>query len=145
MAEVDVLIVVDVEGATTGQGGLANNVWMIDSGKYTGTQECGNELITNLKSTDQVTWTVQPIDPGTNVQFAAPTPQNPTWPFTGQAVTAPAVINPKQNPVMPSQYMAIFTPPAGTAANTQYQYSIVLSMEGQIQTFDPFLNLFQAN
>jgi hypothetical protein len=33
LAEVDVLIVVDVAGAATGHGGLANNVWMIDSGK----------------------------------------------------------------------------------------------------------------
>ncbi len=145
MAEVNVLIIVDVVGANTpGQGGLANNVWMLDTGKYTGTKEGGNELITNLNATDQVTWSVQAIDPGTNVQFATPAQGYPT-PFTSNSGTVPGIINPKQNPVMPSQYMAIFSPRGGTPVNTQFQYSVVLSMDGQPQTFDPFLNLFTAN
>ncbi len=145
MAEVNVLIIVDVLGANTpGQGGLANNVWMLDTGKYTGTKEGGNELITNLNSTDQITWSVQAIDPGTNVAFASPTQALPS-PFTGTAVTAPAVVKPMQNPVIPSQYLAVFTPPAGTAKNTQYQYSVVLSIDRQNQTFDPFLNLHAGN
>lgn len=140
MATINVLVVVDVLGANTpGQGGLANNVWMLDTGKYSGTKEAGNELITTLNSGDIITWTVQAIDPGTNVEFASNTRA-----FTGAAVTPPAVINPKQNPVMPSQYEALFSPPAGTSVGTTYQYSIVLSMDGQNQSFDPFLRLNRA-
>lgn len=139
MAEVNILIIVDVLGANTpGQGGLANNVWMLDTGKYSGTKEGGNELITNLNATDQVTWSVQAIDPGTNVAFAPS-------PFNGAAVNPPAVINPVQNPVIPTQYMAIFSPPAKTPVNTKYQYSVVLTMDGQPQSFDPFLILNRAN
>lgn len=146
MAEVNILIVVDVLGANTpNQGGLANNVWMLDTGKYNGTREAGNELVTTLNSGDEIAWTVQAIDPGTNVAFASPSVQFPQAPFTGQAVTAPAVINPQQNPVIPNEYVARFSPPASTKAGTQYQYSVVLTMDGQPQSFDPFLKLFTAS
>lgn len=139
MATINVLIVVDVQGANTpGQGGLAKNVWMLDTGKYLGTKEAGNELVTVLNSGDEIAWSLAAIDPGTNVQFAS------GQPFTASGNTVPAIINPKQNPVEPSQYLAIFTPPGGTAAGTQYQYSVVLSMDGQNQTFDPFLQLNTA-
>ena len=138
MATVDILIVVDVLGAnTSGQGGLANNVWMLDTGKYLGTQEAGKELKTILNAGDEVTWTVTAIDPGTNVAFATT-----TAPFTSNQGIVPSIINPKQNPVMTQQYLARFSPPGGTPANTTYQYSVVLSMNGQNQTFDPFLKLF---
>ena len=138
MATINILVIVDVLGANTpGQGGLANNVWMLDTGKYLGTKEAGNELITTLNAGDEIVWSLAAIDPGTNLAF----PTN-TAPFTGQAV--PANINPKQNPVAPNQYLAIFQVPGGTAAGTQFQYSMVLSMDGQNQTFDPFLKLFTA-
>jgi|GEM_PF-4705749 len=138
MATINVLVVVDVVGANTaGLGGLANNVWMLDTSKYLGTQEAGNELVILLNAGDEIIWSLAAIDPGTNLTF----PKN-TNPFTGQAV--PANINPQPVPLVPNQYVAIFDVPGGTPANTQYQYSMVLSMDGQNQTFDPFLKLFTA-
>jgi len=144
MAEINILVAVDVEGALSDPDpnqGLANHVWMIDTGSYLGTKEAGNELVTLAKLGDQVTWTVTPIDPGTNVSFA------PGQPFTTQQTnppTIPTVINPKQNPVIPSQFMGIFSPSGGTAAGTTYQYSIALTLDGKQLSFDPFLELATA-
>jgi hypothetical protein len=134
MASINVLIVVDVVAAV--QQGLATNVWMLDTGRYLNTQEAGNELVTTLNSGDQVIWSLAAIDPGTNVQFAAPPA------FTSNSGTIPAIIDPKQNPIDPSQYLGKFSPPGGTQAGTTYQYSVVLSMNGQNYTFDPFLKLY---
>jgi hypothetical protein len=67
VATVNILVVVDVLGANTpGQGGLANNVWMIDTGKYSGTQEAGNELVTNAHAGDQIVWSLAAVDPSTS-------------------------------------------------------------------------------
>jgi hypothetical protein len=139
MATINILVIVDVRGANTrGQGGLANNVWMLDSGKYSGTREGGNELITNLNAGDQIVWSLAAIDPGTNLVFPSNTPS-----FAGPAVQA-HIINPKQNPVDPGQHLATFEVPAGTAAGTRYRYSMVLSMGGVTQLFDPFLSLWTS-
>jgi len=137
MAQVDILVVVDVEGASN--SGLQNNVWMLDTGKYLGTQECGNELVTLVNSADIVTWTVQPIDPATNVTFG---PGQPFSTFQSNPPTIPNIINPQQNPINTQQFMGRFSPPGGTQAGATYQYSITLSMDGKTQTFDPFLKLY---
>ena len=137
VATINILVIVDVRGANTrGQGGLANNVWMLDSGKYNGTRNGGHELATNLNAGDRIIWSLAAIDPGTNLVFPSNTPS-----FTGQAVQA-HIINPKQNPADPGQHVAIFEVPAGTAAGTRYQYSMVLSMGGVTQSLDPVLNLW---
>ena len=140
MAEVNVLVIVDVLGAAT-NGGLANNVWMIDTGKYLGTQECGNELVTLVNQGDTVAWTVTAVDPGTNVQFAS---GQPFTTLQTNPPTIPSVINPQQNPINTAQFEGRFSPPGGTAAGTTYQYSIALTMDGQTQSFDPFLKLATA-
>lgn len=135
MATINILVVVDVEG-TTSSGSLSNNVWMIDSGKYLGTQEAGNELITLLNDGDDVAWSLAAVNPGDNL----------TWgtgqPFSGQAV--PNNINPKPNPVDASQYLARFFVLGGLPAGTTYQYTMTLMMDGQPYSFDPFLRLVTA-
>lgn len=131
MATVNVLIVVDVVGATS-SGSLANNLYMIDTTKYLGTLEAGNELITTLNAGDIVAWASAPVDPGTNLQITG---------FTGQA---PGVnINPKQDPVT-GEWESKFTVPIGTPAGKQFQYSVTMSVDGRAFSFDPFLKLQTA-
>ncbi len=132
MAEVNVLIIVDVEGASTSKD-LGANVWMLDTGKYNGTQECGNELVTKLNAGDELRWTLTPIDPGSAVTFAS------GQPFSGQAL--PNIIDPKPDPVNPSSYLSRFFPPAGTPSGTDYQYTVSLNLEGNVMSFDPSLYL----
>lgn len=135
MATIDVLVVVDVEGTTT-TGSLAEHVWMIDSGKYLGTQEAGNELVTYVNNGDEIVWSLAAVDPGDPLAWGA------GQPFTGQAV--PGNINPKPNPVEQEQYLAKFSVPGNTPAGTQYQYSMTLAIENNSYTFDPFLKLHTA-
>jgi hypothetical protein len=132
MATVNILVIVDVLAAV--QQGLQSNVWMLDTGKYLGTQEAGNELITLLDAGDRVNWTVVAIDPGTNVAFATDTPA-----FTGAAV--PANIDPKPVPLSQNQYTAVFEVPGGTQAGFKVQHSCTLSIDGHDYSFDPYLQL----
>ncbi len=131
MATINVLIVVDVVGATS-SGSLANNLYMMDTTKYLGTLEAGNELITTLNAGDIVAWACAPIDPGTNLQITG---------FTGQAEGVN--INPVANPVT-GEWESRFTVPIGTPAGTQFQYSVSMSVDGQPYGFDPFLKLKTA-
>jgi len=141
MATINILVVVDVEGATS-SGNLASNVWMIDTGKYLGTVEAGNELITYANNGDKLQWSLAAVDPGTNLAFA-PYSANPPSPFSGQAV--PANINPQPVPLTNNtQYIAQFSVPGGTKAGAQYQYRMTLAMDGKNYTFDPFLQLFTS-
>lgn len=131
MATINVLIVVDVVGATS-SGSLTNNLYMIDTTKYLGTLEAGNELITTLNAGDVVAWACAPVDPGTNLLIAG---------FTGQADRVN--INPKQDPVT-GEWESRFTVPIGTPAGTQFQYSVTMSVDGKLYGFDPFLKLQTA-
>lgn len=127
MATVNVLIVVDVEGALA-SGNLSSNVYLVDTNKYMGSYNEGQtELVTVLAVGDMVIWSVAPIDPGTSVAIQS---------FSG------AAIGQQVTPVfMPltgswgSKFSAV--PPT---SGTQFQYSVNLQFEGgAILTFDPFL------
>jgi hypothetical protein len=134
MATVNVLIVVDVLNAVSPghTGGLSKNLYMMDTNHFLGTLEAGNELITTLNAGDVVAWACAPIDPGTNIAITG---------FTGQAKGVN--INPKQDPVT-GAWESKFTVPIGTPANSQFQYSVSMSINGQPYSFDPFLLLQTA-
>jgi len=131
MATINVLIVVDVVGATS-SGSLATNLYMVDTTKYLGTLEATNELITTLNAGDIVAWASTPVDPGTNLAITG---------FTGAAVGQN--INPTHDPVT-NEWESKFTVPIGTGAGTQFQYSVSMSVDGHPYTFDPFLKLQTA-
>ncbi|WP_244986595.1 alpha-pore-forming tripartite toxin MakABE regulator [Pseudomonas syringae] len=123
---IDVLIVVDVEAALAGN--LQDNVYLVDTNKYVGS---GNEGQVELKTACQdgqlITWSVVPVSPSSDVSITQ---------FTGQMIDDKVCV--------PSQ----FKNPNGAywegrveaqGASSQQQYSVVLTMDGKSQTFDPFL------
>lgn len=129
MATVNVLCAVDVEGALSSNN-LGANVYMVDTNKYAGSGAEGtNELKTELNIGDTIVWTVAPIDPGTSVEIQG---------FSGAAVSE-RYINPVQNPLSPKSFESRFEPPGGTASGASFQYTMSLSLEGDVMTFDPFL------
>lgn len=129
MGEVNVLVAVDVEGALS-TGDLGANVYMVDTNKYAGSGSEGtSELKTVLNIGDTIAWSVAPIDPGTNATIQG---------FSGTAVTD-GVINPVQDPLSAQSYLSKFQPAGGTASGTSFQYTLSLSFEGKVMTFDPFL------
>jgi hypothetical protein len=128
---VDVLVVVDVEGAL-GTNNLFNNVYMIDTNKFMGSYQEGQaELVTVVSNGQTIVWSVTPVDPATSVAITG---------FTGAAINQQ--IAPTQEPGgWGSPWTAQASIPLGSSGTT-YQYSIVLQFEGPngvTMTFDPFL------
>lgn len=125
MSNVDVLIVVDVEGALASQN-LQNNVYLIDTNKFMGSNnEGGSELYTKVSNGQIVTWSVAPVDPNTSAAISS---------FTGQAITQ-NIISPAPQAGGSWSAEAFMQDPTGQ----QYQYSVVLGFEGTTLSFDPFL------
>jgi hypothetical protein len=124
--QVDVLIIVDVEGALAGN--LQDNVYLIDTNKYVGSGNQGQyELRTACKDGQIISWNVTPVSPSSDVQITQ---------FTGQMITDKICVP------MP------VTTPNGThwegrvearGETGQQQYTVVLTMDGKPMSFDPFL------
>jgi len=128
---VDVLVVVDVEGALS-SGNLNSNLYMVDTTGYLGAgREGTDELVTIIGNGQGIVWSVAPVDPATNVAIIG---------FGGQAIGQE--INPVQLPaIWGSPWQASTTIGPGTNG-TQYQYTMTLQYGGPTgvtQTFDPFL------
>jgi hypothetical protein len=128
MATVDVLVVVDVEGALASDD-LGNNLYMVDTNKFLGSyQEGGPELVTTLNAGDRVTWSVSPIDPANNVAIDS---------FGGQAVGINII--PQLQP--DASWTSIFSA-APPTPGSQYQYTMTLLFAKQKRlSFDPFLKI----
>ena len=129
MATVNVLMMVDVEGALS-SGNLQNNIYLVDTNKYLGSGAEGQaELVTNLHIGDTIVWSVAPIDPGTTVSI---------YSFSGQAVSD-RYINPVPDPLTPTVWESRFEPPGGSVGNS-YQYNATLEFTNNKKlTFDPYL------
>lgn len=127
MSTVNVLIVVDVEGALASNN-LSNNLYMIDTEKFMGELEGTNELTTNVSNGETITWAVAPVDPSTNVSINA---------FTGQAIGS--VVTPQANSLPAGTWSSqVFLAPNSTGQ--KYQYSMNLQFDqGVILGFDPYL------
>jgi hypothetical protein len=129
MPTVNILMMVDVEGALS-SGNLGANIYLVDTNKYLGTSSEGqDELITTLNIGDTIVWSVASIDPGDDVTIAS---------FEGTAVTD-KYINPVQNPLSAGVWESKFQPPGGSQGKS-YQYNATLTFDGQKSLiFDPFL------
>lgn len=130
LPEINVLIVVDVEGALA-SGDLGSNVYLIDSNKHFGSGSEGQEeLVTACLDGQIIIWSVTPVNPGDDAEIVG---------FTGQMVTS-KVCNPQQS-VLPTgdTVWSGRVESQGTAAT--YQYSCTLSFDGKSMNFDPFLNV----
>lgn len=132
MNQVSVLIVVDVEGALA--NGLGNNVYLVDTNKYTGSGAEGtNELVTACLDGQVINWTVSPIAPSTSIQITA---------FTGGMVDDKICV-PKQYSSPDGPYWSGRVEAQGFTG--QQQYSVTMSADGHSMTFDPFLQISAAS
>ena len=129
-SEINVLIIVDVEGALA-SGDLGANVYLVDTNKFFGSGSEGQqELVTSCLDGQIIIWSVAPVNPGDDAEITG---------FTGQMVNS-KICTPKQSTLVTGQ--AVWSgrvESQGVAA--QYQYSCVLSFDGKNMTFDPFLNV----
>lgn len=126
MDQVNVLIVVDVEGALAGT--LQDNVYLIDTNKHVGSGNEGQvELMTACQDGQVITWNVAPVDPTSDVEIAS---------FTGQMINDKICL-PKQYTDADGTYWQAAVEAQGTTGNQQY--SVFLTMDGKQLSFDPYL------
>lgn len=133
MKEIDVLIVVDVEGALA-SGNLGQNVYLIDTNKFFGSGSEGQtELVTACADGQIIIWSVTPVDPGTDAEITG---------FTGEMVNKKICVPQQSN--LPTGDSIWSARVESQGATGQFQYSCTISFDGKILTFDPFLNVKAA-
>lgn len=129
-AEINVLIVVDVEGALA-SGDLDSNVYLVDTNKFFGSYNEGQEeLVTTCSDGQIIIWSVAPINPGDDVEITD---------FTGQMIDQKICVPTQSTIVTGVTVWSGRVESQGSIA--QYQYSCVLSFDGKAMSFDPFLNV----
>jgi hypothetical protein len=127
MKNVDILIVVDTLGALS-SGDLGANVYLIDTNKYVGSGNEGQEeLRTACQDGQIIKWRVSPVSPDNNAEISK---------FTGQIITD-NVCNPVKQGIEGDVYWEGRVETRGTSAT--YQYSVQLTIDGRPMNFDPFL------
>lgn len=125
---IDVLIVVDVEGALAGT--LQDNVYLIDTNKHVGSGAEGQvELVTACQDGQLITWNVTPVSPSSDVEITQ---------FTGQMIDD-KICSPQQYSSPNGPYWEGRVEAQGQTG--RQQYSVVLTMDGKAMTFDPFLQI----
>ncbi len=131
MKEINVLIIVDVEGALA-SGDLGANVYLVDTNKYFGSGSEGQEeLVTACNDGQVIIWSVAPVDPGTDAAIVG---------YTGEMVDKHVCVPTKST--LPGGTEVIWSARVETqGVSAKYQYSCVLSFDGRQMTFDPFLNV----
>ncbi len=130
MKQINVLMVVDVEGALS-SGDLTSNIYLIDTNKYFGSGSEGQaELVTACQDGQIIVWDVTSINPGNDVEIVS---------FQGGMV--------QQNVCVPKASTTVtgVTVWAGRVESQgqskTYQYNCTLSFDGKQLTFDPFLKV----
>lgn len=128
MKTIDVLIVVDTLGALAGS--LQDNVYLVDTNKHMGSgQEGQAELYTACKDGQLIKWRVTSISPSNDVNITG---------FTGQIITSKVCVPQKEG----SGYDEFWEGRVETRGSKgDYQYSVVLSIDGKSESFDPFLRV----
>lgn len=126
MNNIDVLIVVDVQGALAGS--LSDNVYLIDTNKHVGSGSEGQtELRTACQDGQVINWSVTPVSPSSDVNITK---------FTGQMISTEICV-PSPVTVLGVTYWAGRVEARGFTGNQQY--SVELTMDGKTMSFDPFL------
>ncbi|HAA58135.1 MAG TPA: hypothetical protein DCE42_25455 [Myxococcales bacterium] len=126
MKTIDVLIVVDVEGALAGT--LSENVYLIDTNKYFGSGSEGQEeLRTACLDGQVIQWRIQPVAVSNDVEITG---------FTGQIISE-NICNPEKVTALGETYWTSRVETQGKSKT--YQYSVNVTADGKAMTFDPFL------
>lgn len=137
MANVDILIAVDVAGALSGRpctDSLSGNLYMVDTNKDMGSyREGGPELVTKLNNGDHLVWQLVGIDPATTSDIKIKS-------FSGQAISGGNISslypNRSYNPVGRVWEGNFVANPESTK---RIPYTMTLSLYGHDMSWDPYL------
>lgn len=129
MNEIDVLIVVDAENALASTD-LSSNVYLIDTNKYMGSGNEGQEELKTVCQNGQViNWHVTGVSLSSDVSILA---------FIGQMVNDKICIPVAVNSINGTYWQGRVEAQGTTGSQ---QYSVVLELDGRSMTFDPFIEI----
>lgn len=130
MKTVNVLMIVDVEGALS-SGNLTENIYLVDTNKHFGSGREGQaELVTACNDGEIIVWSVTPINPGNDVQIQS---------FEGEIIDKKICV-PKQSTLVTGEVVWSGRVESQGASQT-YQYNCTLTFDGKPLTFDPYLQV----
>jgi len=138
MNTINVLIVVDVEGALSDQQHFGPKyVYLVDTTGYVGgnSTEGTCELTTTCHDTQKIIWNVVSINPNDDVSITG---------FTGSMIENRICIPVKENDGSNYYWQGtVETQGSPQGPTGRYQYSVILSFnDGSTNlTFDPFINV----
>lgn len=134
MKEINILIVVDTEGALA-SGNLGGNVYLIDTNKFFGSYNIGQEeLVTACMDGQIIIWSVTPVNPGNDAQISG---------FTGTMIDDKVCVPAKGT--LPGTGAVVWSARVQSQGATgKYQYSCDLTFDGKTMTFDPYINVKTA-
>ncbi|ASN86886.1 alpha-pore-forming tripartite toxin MakABE regulator [Pectobacterium versatile] len=129
MNEIDVLIVVDAENALASNN-LGSNVYLIDTNKYMGSGNEGQEeLKTSCHDGQVINWHVTGVSLSSDVSILS---------FTGQMVNDKVCVPVAVNSINGTYWQGRVEAQGTTGGQ---QYSVVLELDGRSMTFDPFIEI----
>lgn len=130
MKQINVLMIVDVEGALASND-LTSNIYLVDTNKYFGSGSEGKaELVTACKDGEVIVWNVSPINPGNDVEIVS---------FEGVMINE-GICNPKKSTTVTGVTVWGGRVESQGKSDT-YQYNCTLSFDGKQMKFDPFLKV----
>lgn len=129
MNRIDILIAIDVLGALAA-GTLEGYVYLVDTNKYLGSwQEGQSALNTVCQDGQSLTWSITPVDPGSQIDITA---------FSGQMVDQNICV-PAPDPFMGNTVWNGRVETQGAFAS--YPYSVTVTMSGKAMTFASYLKV----
>ncbi len=129
MHNIDVAIVVDVEGALS-SGSLMDNVYLADNNQYIGSWQQGtSDLHTVCQDGEVVGWWATPINPGTDVVVTG---------FSGAMVSSSAC-QPKEDVIAGNHSWAGRVETQGSVGS--FTYTVNLSLGAKAMSFNATLKV----
>ncbi|SFR83092.1 alpha-pore-forming tripartite toxin MakABE regulator [Anaeromicropila populeti] len=124
-----ILIVLDSVGALT-SGDLSGNAYLVDNNKRVGSfGEGQSELVTACSNNQFLEWRISTVDPYQEAQIVG---------FSGQIVDN-NICTPRKTGLDEDTYWAGVVQTQGDTG--EFQYTIEISMNNQIMTISPFINV----
>lgn len=129
MNRINILIVVDVEGALA-SGTLQDNVYLVDSNQYLGSwQEGQSTLHTVCQDGQLLTWSIAAVDPSQSVNITS---------FSGNMLDT-HICTPTQDPFLGD---AVWNGRVETQGSFgSYPYNVVVAMNNTQMTFSAYLKV----
>ena len=129
MRTIDILVIIDCLGAAA-SGNLKNNAYIVDTNGYEGSWNEGtSQLVSICQDGQGLSWGITCVNPGNQVSIVS---------FSGQMITS-KICNPQKQGIVSAKAWKGKVRSRGGIG--QYKYTINLSIDGKIMSFNAFIKV----